>query len=243
MQTIICIKWGNRYGSEYVNRMNRAIKKFTQRPTRLVCFTEDRTGIDTDVDIFDLPEINLPDYPHSPPWRKLSLWKAPLGDLQGDVLFLDLDIVICGELDRFFDFRPGTFCVAENWTQKGQNIGNTSCYRFPVGKYQQIYDDFHADPEPIEKKYRIEQKYISDVIDEMHYWPNGWTVSFKHTLMPRWPLNFFVTPKPDTGTSIVAFTGKPDPDEAMIGVWPEAKKWKRIYKYTKPCSWIEDYWL
>ena len=39
---------------------------------------------------------------------------------KGDVLFLDLDLVITGDLDRFFDFKPGFYCVIENWTQIGK---------------------------------------------------------------------------------------------------------------------------
>ena len=93
-QTVICIKWGTRYGSEYVNRMNRAIKRFNKRPTRLICFTDDVSGIDEDVITRDIPPVNLPDYKHSPPFRKVTLWQYPLGDLEGDVLYLDLDIVI-----------------------------------------------------------------------------------------------------------------------------------------------------
>ena len=54
-------------------------------------------------------------------------------------MFLDLDLVITGNLDRFFDYKPGKYCVIENWTQIGQNIGNTSCFRFPVGKYDSMY--------------------------------------------------------------------------------------------------------
>ena len=243
-QTVICIKWGTRYGSEYVNRMNRAIKRYNKRPTCLICFTDDVTGIDEDVITRDIPPVNLPDYEYSPPFRKVSLWQYPLGDLEGDVLYLDLDIVICGDVDRFFDYEPGEYCVAENWTQIGKNIGNTSCYRFPVGRYKHIFDDFNADPAKIEKKYGISQKYISDVVGKMVYWPADWVVSFKHTIMPPWPLNFFKTAVPGPNTSVVAFTGKPDPDEAMIGEWPvEGEHWKKIYKFTKPCPWIEDYWL
>ena len=106
-----------------------------------------------------------------PPFRKVTLWQYPLGDLEGDVLYLDLDIVICGDLDRFFDYEKGEYCVAENWTQIGKNIGNTSCYRFPVGRYKHIFDDFNADPAKIEKKYGISQKYISDAVGKMVYWP------------------------------------------------------------------------
>ena len=65
-----------------------------------------------------------------------SIW------FKGDVLFLDLDLVITGNLDRFFDFKPGFYCVIENWTQLGKNIGNTSCFRFPIGKYSSVFEKF-----------------------------------------------------------------------------------------------------
>jgi hypothetical protein len=54
------------------------------------------------------------------PWRKIALWAAELPGVSGDVLFLDLDVVITGSIDSFFDYEPSaTFCVIENWTQKG----------------------------------------------------------------------------------------------------------------------------
>ncbi len=133
-QTIICIKWGTRYGVDYLNRLASMIKRNTKRPTRLVCFTEDPTGADPWVEIAPLPPINIPDRVAWTPWRKLSLWQYPLADLAGDVLFFDLDVVITGSIDEFFDFEPGRFCVAENWTQPNSGVGNTSLYRFPAGR-------------------------------------------------------------------------------------------------------------
>ena len=44
-QTILCLKWGNRYGSDYVNRLYSMAKRNTSRPLRVVCFTDDPTGI------------------------------------------------------------------------------------------------------------------------------------------------------------------------------------------------------
>jgi hypothetical protein len=111
----------------------------------------------SDVTIHPLPEIHIPERISRTPWRKLSLWQAPLADLAGDVLFLDLDVVITGSIDAFFDYQPGRFCVAENWTQRGQKVGNTSGYWFHVGNDAYIFDDFNRDPEPILAKYRVEQ--------------------------------------------------------------------------------------
>ena len=43
-QTVICIKWGNRYGADYVNRLASMIRRNTAQPTRVVCFTDDAAG-------------------------------------------------------------------------------------------------------------------------------------------------------------------------------------------------------
>ena len=45
-------------------------------------------------------------------------------------------------------------------------------------------------------------------------------------------------------TSIVAFTGKPDPDEVVKGQWPVPKHqfYKKIYKQLKTPDWLLDNW-
>jgi len=242
VQTVICIKWGSRYGSEYVNRLLSMIRRHSQRDTRLVCFTDYADGIDPAVQIWPLPEINIPDRVARLPWRKVSLWQSPLADLSGDVLFLDLDVVVTGNIDVFFDYMPGHFCVAENWTQPSQRIGNTSCYRFPFGKYTHIFDDFNRDPESVLARYGIEQQYISAEIDEMYFWPAEWCLSFKHSLVPSWPMNFFITPPLQSTARIIAFTGKPDPDEALVGRWPVRSLREKLYKHVRPTPWIGEHW-
>lgn len=236
------MKWGTRYGPDYVNRLYSTVQRQTNRPTRLVCFTDDTQGIDPAVQCEPIPDINLPENLLSPPWRKLAMWTYPLADIERDALFLDLDLVITGNLDAMFDYKPGRFCVIDNWTQPGQNIGNTSAFRFPTGQYTHIYDNFHADPQPIIDKYVIEQVYITRELDHVEFWPKSWCVSFKHSLLPRWPLNFFKTPKLPPDTKIVAFTGKPDQDEAARGQWP-VKHWiKKTYKHVRPTPWISEHW-
>ena len=242
MQTIICMKWGTRYGADFVNRLWRSIQRNTERPTRLVCFTDDTTNVDPQVTCYPIPDINLPEDLALTPWRKITLWKAPLEDLSGDVLFLDLDLIITGNLDVFFDYEPGRYCVAENWTQPGEGIGNTSCYRFPVGKFTHLYDNLQADAKAKTDKHRISQVYISREVGDMVFWPALWCASFKHTLLPRWPMNFFKTPTLPTDTRIVAFTGKPDQDEAARGEWPVKRWYKRFYKHVKPTPWIDKHW-
>jgi len=55
-------------------------------------------------------------------------------------------------------------------------------------------------------------------------------------------MNFFKAPLLPPDTRIVAFTGKPDQDEAARGEWPVKRWYKRSYKYVKPTSWIGEHW-
>lgn len=242
MQTILCMKWGTRYGPDYVNRLWGMITRNTTRPTRLVCYTDDATGVHPDVEIEDLLPIELPEPIRWKPWRKLALWRETLPGASGDVLFLDLDVVVTGPLDPFFDHEPGRFCVIRNWTQ-GDGVGNTSCFRFHVGQAPHLVARAEADGAAIRKAYVNEQIFVTREIGvEPVFWPKDWCVSFKHTLMPLWPLNFVRAARLPETARVVVFTGKPDPDEARDGIYPTTAAWKRLYKHVRPTSWIADHW-
>lgn len=153
-QTIICMKWGTRYGPEYVNRLFSMVKRHSRRPIRLICFTDDASGITAGVETAPLPPIDLPEevfvrgkwvHVRNLGWRKIALWQKDVGGLAGEVLFLDLDLVITGPLDDFFDYEPGRFCVIRNWTQPNARIGNTSVYRFVVGAHTHLYERIMSD--------------------------------------------------------------------------------------------------
>ena len=238
------MKWGSRYGSKFVNRLHDSVKRHTRRKTRLYCFTDDEKGLDNEVICKPLPKINLPEDIFLTPWRKLSVWQYPLDELIGDVLFLDLDLVITGNLDRFFDFKPGKYCVIENWTQIGKNIGNTSCFRFPIGKYDFVFKKFQDNPEKIWKTFHIEQVFLSFEIKDQIFWPSDWCKSFKHNLLPKWPLRIWKPAELPLETSVVAFTGKPDPDDVIRGGWPVKKSqlYKKIYKQLKTPQWVLENW-
>ena len=238
------MKWGDRYSALFVNRLYKSIIKHTQKPTKVICFTDDSKNINKNVFCRPLPKIILPKEINFTPWRKISVWQYPLLKLEGDILFLDLDLVITGNLDRFFDYKPGNYCVIENWTQLNMGIGNTSCFRFPVGQYKHIFDQFQNAPEKIWKKYHIEQIYLSEEIKEQVFWPKDWCQSFKHNLLPKWPFRLWKTAKLPEETSVVAFTGKPDPDDVIKGKWPVKKLhfYKKIYKQLRAPKWVSENW-
>ncbi|MEM8936342.1 MAG: hypothetical protein AAGC77_08045 [Pseudomonadota bacterium] len=235
------MKWGDRYSADYANRLYSAVRRNLDGALRFICYTDDSRDIAPEIETHPLPGINIPDRVSITGWRKLSIWRDDLRELDGDILFLDLDIVVTGALDPFFEFSPGAYCVIENWTQLGRNIGNTSVFRFPAKRYAKIFDAFNKDPEAVLRVHDIEQKYISAEIPEQKFWPADWCQSFKANLLPRFPMNWLTAPRLPAAARVVAFTGHPDPHEARDGVWP-APFYKRIYKHVRPTPWIAEHW-
>ncbi len=102
-RNIVTLKWGTRYGSEYVNRLARSVRKNITGDVDIVCFTDDPQGIDSSIQVFAIPEIELPERAAVTGWRKLCLFRTDI-PIEGECLFLDLDLVITGSLDHFFTY-------------------------------------------------------------------------------------------------------------------------------------------
>ncbi len=243
MQTVICIRWGTEYGADYVNRLYRAVMRNVARPTRFVAFTDPIEGLDPGIEAKPIPEIRLPAGLKPGPWRKLALWAADLGGLEGEVLFLDLDILVTGLLDPLFEHEPGRLCLIRNWTQgRKEGIGNSSVMRFRAGSAPHLVKDFEADAVAMSHRFDNEQIYVTKQSGlPLSFWPSEWCPSFKHDLLARWPFYLFQPPSLPHHARVVVFTGHPRPDEALRGEWP-ARWYKRFYKAIPRVDWVGDHW-
>ena len=180
---VLCMKWGTLYGPEYVNRLYRAVSRKLSRPFRFVCLTDDASGIRREVECVPIPELAV-DHPWSDlPWRKLALYQRELAGLRGTALYLDLDIVIVGPLDPFFEY-PGEFCIIHNWTHPRRITGNSSVFRFEIGTLGVVLDLYNNPAYPAlggpshgnSQTVPVARAWDAE---RMTYWPKGWCVSFK----------------------------------------------------------------
>jgi len=244
---VVCFKWGTRYPAYYVNNVYAGVKKYLHRPFRFVCITDDAKGLDQGVETVAI----LPDPHMKMAWpnvfMKLSLTADGAAGLIGPTLFLDIDIAITGDLDCFFDYMPGKNCIIHNWVearktilQKAPAVGNSSVFRFEAGKSNYIYETFLAEMDrAIDKRFfRTEQAFLTYAMKEVYWWPAEWVRSFKRHSMWTFPLNYFLPPTLPTHCRILAFHGKPDPDEALVGF-----KGQRLHHYCKPAPWLPAYWV
>ena len=241
---VLCMKWGTPYGPEYVNRLYGMVARNLRRPFRFVCLTDDETGVRKEVECAPIPEIRIDPAYKDFAWRKLVLHRPGLAGLEGTALYFDLDVVIVGPLDPFFEHRPGDFCIIHNWTHPKDIVGNSSVFRFEIGAQADVLDLYETgSTQHWIDQYRNEQRFLSHALgrDRLTYWPPAWCVSFKRHCLPRWPMNFLKTARMPAKPHVVVFHGRPRPHEAVVGEWP-ARGRKRLYKHVRPVWWLRDYW-
>lgn len=268
MKQIVCVKWGTLYGPDYVNHLYAMVARHTTPPFRVVCLTDDPSGIRPEVECHELPELGVP-HPQRTmgKWRKQILWGATVPGLQpGPALFIDLDSVIVGSLDDYFSLGdPGDVYLARNWARPLERLGQTSVFRFPVGGNPQVLAGFRADPQGVADKYRFEQHWVTHAVKGgIKLWPEGWTLHFRLHCLPKFPLRYFVPARLPKGARIVTFPGGPNPDDVLLGRWNkqappnrsrwehllatfgeqrvDKRRWRHLQRYVLPVPWIADAW-
>ena len=258
---VLCMKWGDYYTADYVNRLYAGVRRNLRLPFRFVCVTDDASGLRPEVEAVPFPEDPKVPGTYAPrPWpnifAKLAVFKDGFANLQGPTLFLDIDILVTGPLERFFFYRPGEFCIVHNWVEsrkalfrKVPDIGNSSCFRFDAGKSNGVWETFLREKELPDQKDRFRlgsqkfQTYAMMKTGKVNWWPSDWVCSFKRQLVPLFPLNKIFAPwRPPRKASIVAFHGQPDLPQALEGYYLKYDKPVKPHLTCKPTQWIKDYW-
>ena len=246
---IVCMKWGDRYGPYWVNRLYGMVMRNTSWHVRFVCFTDDSEGIRNEVECQPMPEVRF-DRSLGKYWPKLGLMREDLGGLNGMTLFLDLDIVIIDCIDELFTFE-GRFCIIKEWKDPHLGYGNSSVVRFFIGHERAVLDRFYATPEQeiIDVYDSKEQNFLTKAVDEVTFWPAEWCVPFPVVCLPRNRVaRFFATPKKPSSGKILVFYGSITPTSALRGEHERNKRVGRGFKFSptrrrfKPAHWILEYW-
>ncbi len=253
---ILCMKWGEYYRPEYVNRLYAGVRRNLTRPFRFVCVTDRPDGIRSEVECVPFPEDpHVLDRPWPNIFAKLSIFKDGFADLSGPTLFMDIDMLVTGPLDKFFDYRPGEFCIIHNWVERRKrlfrklpNIGNSSCFRFDAGASGGVFESFLKEKDDPSLRWMFEkgsQKYQTHAMfqnGKVAWWPDAWVCSFKRQCIPVFPLNRLFAPWRPNGASVVAFHGDPDIPQALQGFYVKNGRPVKPHLSCKPAGWIMDYW-
>ncbi|HEX3407244.1 MAG TPA: glycosyltransferase [Caulobacteraceae bacterium] len=236
--TVLCMKWGAKYGPDYVNRLYGMVARNLARPFRLVCLTDDASGVRQEVVCAPIPALPPIPQPKERGWTKLAAFSPALEGLLGDtVLYLDLDIVVMGALDPLFE-QPGAFPMIRDWYHRRRVVGNSSVFRFRPAERRALFEAFCADADAIVQRIRNEQEFISEHLEargELSFWPKAWCQSFRVSCLAPWPVRAWATPRRPDECRVLVFHGEPKPPEALVGR-------PALFQTFRPAPWIAELW-
>ena len=200
MLTVACVKWGNIYGPEYVNKLRAMVKRNLTMSHRFICFTEN--SADLDREILSAPLFHdLEGW-----WGKLALFEP--GFLRGDrVLFLDLDTIILGSLDKIAAY-DGQFAILRDFVFP-EHYGSGVMAWTPSPLTESIWTSWNKANRPRPK--RGDQAWIEKTFKESDFVPDLWQDLFPGEFVSYKVNCFYMPPLPDA--KVVCFHGTPKPHE------------------------------
>ena len=174
---VLCLKHGTKYSFDYVNKLYNMVSRNCTIPYEFVCLTDDPKGIDPNVKIISLPK-DLEGW-----WCKPYMYSKDL-PLSGTVLYLDLDVVIAGNIDKLLTYQPNDWCTVRDFTRvmrpKWQKY-NSSVVRFKVGQLDHVWEDFKKDQKKIQKRLFGDQDWLWEATrtNQATLYPDSWIQSWK----------------------------------------------------------------
>lgn len=212
MVNVVCVYWGNKYSTDYVSKLYNMVKRNLSIPFRFICYTEGSSlNFSSDYEIRKLPFTHYKGW-----WNKLSLF-SPEAKLEGNCLYLDLDVVILNNIDDMALFgESDTFGVINDFYPKSKMF-NSSVMKFNNITAKHIWTSFINDKTNMLKNHG-DQEVITHFIKPTSYckvMPDDWTFSYKwydradpRLEKSRWTFE----QKPNA--KICVFHGLPNPHES-----------------------------
>lgn len=193
--TVVCVlRSGGEYGPEHVAWLQRQVEARCSK--RLVCFS------DVDVPCKRIPlQHNWRGW-----WSKLEVMSP---SIKGDVLFLDLDTVVVGDLEPLLALGKTTALRDVNDLPAEVNLQSSIMYLTEADR-RRIWDKWIVSPRAHmdESGSRGDQYFIGRALGEWQQFQKvlpGALISYKVGMVSR------NLTSPPAGTAAVVFHGKPRP--------------------------------
>lgn len=228
--SILCVRFGNKYGREYVERLRNMIQRNITVPHRIFCLTDDPTPI-KDVELIVRPNSG---YARGW-WHKVHMFDPKL-PIRGRILYMDLDVVICNNLDKLLTIQGKDFMGIRDFNRRfhpNWKYLNSSVMSWIHGSQTHIYSKFKDDPAMAQRMHGDQDWIWKMAKDRIKFWPEPWIQSYKWEIRDRSELQVtngvrqFKTQNdeilPNKDCSIAVFHGDPNPsmvlDKFVVDNW------------------------
>lgn len=142
MINIVCLKWGTKYGPEYVNRLYAGVKRNTTLEFKFWCFTDDATGLRPEVITEPLLYADQLDSW----WNKLNLFSPDIAIPQGEYIFyIDLDTLIVNNIDKMLQLKSKNMIVLRDFyhgIKRSSTLVGSGLMMWQHGHFNHIWYNF-----------------------------------------------------------------------------------------------------
>ena len=217
--TVLCVKFGPKYGVDYVEKLRNMVSRHLTVPYEFVCLTDDHHGIE------GVRSINIENQGYAKGWwHKVHMFDPSIG-LSGKILYLDLDVIIHSNIDRLITNYTNEFLGIRDFNRKFHHdwkIMNSSVLSWQGGYHTDIFSRFKDNPTKAQKMHGDQDWIWSVAKSRIKFWPDSWIQSYKWEIRDRSEIVFtngkrlfknardVVIPKE---CSICVFHGEPNPDQ------------------------------
>ena len=245
MIEICCVLAGDKFDPDvYIHQMLHKLRQH-HSDFRLTVFTDNPNYYY--YQHRQIRAIRLPDWGYTSRsmwWYKMYQFNPDI-EWYSPVLYLDLDTLILGKLDKFWSHEPDHFCILQDFNRQfvpDYPISNTSVMRWTPQQTANLFSEFESNRQHITRKFRGDQDFVTYHLKQhgdSRYWPRDWAMSWKWEIkhggsnnggMEIAPEDYHDLSQPwiiPHDCSIVVFHGKPDPYETELGkqqLFPNIKK-------------------
>jgi len=231
---IVCLKWGDKFNHEHVNRLYRMVCKNFDDDFNFICYTENADGIDRNVIIQPLPDYDLENW-----WWKLTLFEYPTSI---PTLFLDLDVVIQNNITHLKDYCvEDMLCMIKAYWKPYEleplDTNLNSSIMIWLGDCTEIWKHFDHDLDYYMVKYNGIDGYLHhNQSDKLLYLPKGEVYSRLYGVHEN---NYF-----RAGHDEVKYFYEPDYNICIFNGWRRKTEWNgtRYLLDDEGYNGFEHYW-
>ena len=227
MVNFACVFYGLKYDIDYVRKLYNMVQRNTTVPHKFICFTDNtvihkqRDFKDKDIEFRQFKRHDFNGW-----FNKLQLF-SPDSNLEGNTLYMDLDVVIMKNIECFGYIGEDKNFVGMNDFNPTSGLFNSSIMRFNNKYHSVIWEQYlkrrtefnssHGDQEIITTLIKKHEDTIS--------FPDEWTQSYKW--LNRSGDRYHIskqTYEQDPNAKICVFHGSPNPHDSAQE-WVQ-KLWK-----------------
>jgi hypothetical protein len=219
MLTVLCVRYGNKYGINYVERLRNMVSRNLTIPYEFACITDDQHPIDGVKTLF------RPAHQYSKLWwHKVHMFDPSLG-LEGRMLYFDLDVIIHDNINKLVENQENHFLGIRDFNRKFISKWdklNSSVMSWMANSQNDIFHSFQKNPGYAMRLHGDQDWIYQCARGRIRYWPDAWIQSYKWEIRQRNEIDFrpgirnFKTVRNPTipkHCCVAVFHGEPNPDQ------------------------------